>query len=162
MGANQARAILSAIVILIAGVFHNAYGFQIAPLSSEWEEKLTKEPTSNRARVAGKLGRLIKGPVHEEITQLAYDCANDGELVDDKNCASADVPFANAFVIAGIRWNDLPPFRLAAGEAAACKKLLSSSPACNTDQTVRFSTQPECWYCLFKAASATARAAATF
>lgn len=151
--ANQARAILSAIVILIAGAFHNAYGFQIAPLSSEWEEKLTKEPTSNRAKVAGKLGRLIKGPVHEEITQLAMGCTTaDKDLPTSTECATANARFATEFIIYGVRWNDLPPFSLRPNEGKRCTKLFGFGKACNISQTIRFSTQPDCWYCMFNAA----------
>lgn len=151
---NQACAAFSAVALLIAGAFHNAYGFQIAPLSSKWEETLTKEATSTRARIAEKLARLIKGPVHEEITQLAFGCPiEDKDLPADVQCATADAGFANHFINYGVRWNDLPPFMLRLGEGKQCKKSLGlGGAACNVSQTVRFSTQPECWYCLFKAA----------
>lgn len=144
---------LSAVLISIAFGGQYAYGFQIAPLSSAWEEKLTREPASNRARVAGKLVRLIKGPVHEEITQLAMGCpAEDKDLPTNTECATADATFANQFINYGVRWNDLPPFSLRPHEGKKCKKLFSSGQACNVSQTIRFSTQPECWYCMFNAA----------
>ena len=142
-------------VVAVSFVFggRQAYGFQIAPLSSGWEEKLTKEPTSSRARVAGKLGRLIKGPVHEEITQLAMGCpAEDKDLPTNTECATADATFANQFINYGVRWNDLPPFLLRPNEGKKCKKIFGSGQACNASQTIRFSTQPECWYCMFQAA----------
>ena len=124
--------------------------FQIAPLGSSFEAKLTNEPESTLAKVAGKLGILIKGPVHEEVTELAYYCPTDlPALANDTQCAQRDVPFASAFVIYGVRWNDLPPFQLRTDEGRGCKKFLTSGPACNTSQTIRFSTQPECWYCIF-------------
>lgn len=146
-----------ALSILVLLCLPQAVASQINIGGSRFEEALTKEPISTRTRVASVLGLLLKSPVHEEITQLAYDCDSLGSWVDDKSCASADVPFANAFVIAGVRWNDLPPFRLAAGQAAGCRKLFTIAPACNTSETVRFSTQPECWYCLFKAAAVVAK-----
>lgn len=127
--------------------------FQIAPLGSSFEAKLTNEKESTLATVAGKLGRLIKGPVHEEITQLAYYCPADlSALTTDNQCTARDIPFASAFVIYGVRWNDLPPFQLRKNEGQRCKKLLTRTPACNAEQTIRFSTQPECWYCIFSAA----------
>lgn len=144
---------LAAVAIAIACGGRHAYGFQIAPLSSEWEEKLTREPTSNRAKVAGKLGRLIKGPVHEEIAQLAMGCTTaDRDLPTNTECATADAGFATQFINYGVRWNDLPPFSLRPNEGRKCKKVFGFGPACNVSQSIRFSTQPDCWYCMFTAA----------
>jgi hypothetical protein len=134
----------------VTGVAGMAHAFQLAPTGSQFEAKLTNESPSWLARVAGKVGVLLKEPVHEEITQLAFGCPVDhGALHTDKACLGADQGFASHFVIYGVRWNDLPPFRLRHNEARGCKKLLGSGSACRVDQTVRFSTQPECWYCLF-------------
>jgi len=131
----------------------SAMGFQIAPLSSSWEERLTRESTIYRARVAASIGRLLKGPVHEEITQLAMGCAvGDSDLPSNTDCASPDLSFATQFVIYGVRWNDLPPFRLKPKEGSRCRKVFGIGPACNVEQTIRFATQPDCWYCIFKAA----------
>ncbi len=127
--------------------FSCAFAFQLAPMGSAFEARLTNETNSSLASAAGKLGVLLKSPVHEEITQLAFDCpADQVDLAGDTSCSGADMPFANAFVIYGVRWNDLPPFRLAPSEGN-CTYLGKS---CNVSQTVRFSTQPLCWYCLFK------------
>ena len=130
----------------------SASGFQLAPMGSQYEAKLTNESPSFLSRVAGKVGILLKEPVHEEITQLALGCpAEPGQLLTDRTCLGADQPFANPFIIYGVRWNDLPPFRLRHNEARGCKKLFGmGGQACKVDQTVRFSTQPECWYCLFR------------
>lgn len=66
------------LVVLFAHLLSvQAFAFQIAPLGSSFEAKLTNEPESTLAKVAGKLGRLVKGSVHEEITELAYDCPVD-------------------------------------------------------------------------------------
>jgi len=128
----------------------SADAFQIAPLGSSFEARMTNEPESTLAKVAGKLGKLVKRPVHEEITQIAFSCPVDIEsLANDEECARRDAPFGTAFVIYGVRWNDLPPFRLNQNEGKRCKKFLTGGPACNTSQTIRFSTQPECWYCIF-------------
>jgi hypothetical protein len=90
-----------------------------------------------------------------KITQLASGCPLlRSDLPGDVLCQGADQPFAGAYVIYGVRWNDMPPFRLNAGEGSQCKKLLVRTAACTVDQTVRFSTQPECWLCLFEDASA--------
>lgn len=54
--------------------------------------------------------------------------------------------YLTPYVIYGVRWNDLPPFKLSPDEGN-CTYLGKS---CNVKQTIRFSTQPLCWYCLFK------------
>ena len=136
-----------------------AFGFQIAPTGSKLEARLTNEPDSSLIRAAGRLGKLIKRPVHEEITQIGFDCPVqlDG-LRNDVVCAGSDAGYAEAFVIYGVRWNDMPPFRLSPGQGSKCRKYgFLASPACNASQTVRFSTQPDCWLCLFSDAEKVAQ-----
>jgi hypothetical protein len=133
--------------LALMGCCGAATAFQLAPMGSSFEARLTKETSSNLARVAGQVGVLLKSPVHEEITQLGFDCPADlAVLANDTLCSGADKPFASAFVIYGVRWNDLPPFMLST-EEGNCSYF---GKTCRVDQTVRFSTQPVCWYCLFK------------
>ena len=147
------RTIVIATAIYLTSA--SAIAFQLAPLGSDFEAKLTREKPSNLAKVAGKLGVLLKAPVHEEITQLGHSCAADMATLEiDKACASANAGFANHFVIYGVRWNDLPPFRLDADEGN-CSYL--GKNVCVKNQTIRFSTQPTCWYCLFKDAEEKAK-----
>lgn len=142
-------------VLWLATIGPVTYAYQIAPLGSKFEARLTSEKESRLAKIAGSLGILIKVPVHEEITQLGFGCPVDrGDLYNDDSCKGGDTGFANHFIIYGVRWNDLPPFRLSPGQGARCKKLgVLDVPACNTEQTIRFSTQPDCWYCLFQEAA---------
>lgn len=133
----------------------SAAAFQIAPMGSAFESRLTNETEASLARVAGVLGVLIKGRVHEEITQIGMGCpVEPSGLIGDESCAVRDRPFASPYVIYGVRWNDLPPFRLAPDEGN-CSSYFGKS--CNVAQTIRFSTQPQCWYCLFKDAEKTAQ-----
>lgn len=81
-------------------------------------------------------------PVHEEITQLIFGCDTSPDA-----CASPDIEFAPSSIIAGVRWNDDPPFRLAT----------TGIKECRTDQTIRVVTQPICWYHLFRHAEKRAR-----
>ena len=137
--------------LLLAGT---SAAFQIAPLGSEFEAKLTNESEATLARTAGKLGILLKGRVHEEITQLGMGCpVEPGRLTADATCGERDRPFASPYIIYGVRWNDLPPFRLAP-EEGNCTYLGKS---CKVSETIRFSTQPLCWYCLFTDAAKTAQ-----
>ena len=77
-------------------------------------------------------------PVHEEITARIYGCT-DG--CNDVDIAAEE---ADPYVLAGVRWNDDPPFQLQPGEG--------QHTHCKVEQTIRFTTQPRCWYELFTAA----------
>jgi hypothetical protein len=140
-------------VLIMMLICNSAQAFQIAPTGSSFEAELTREKDSNLYRVAGKVGVLLKAPVHEEITQLAGDCPANNGLINYERCAGANVGFVSPFIIYGVRWNDLPPFRLDDGEGN-CQYL-----GINTckPETVRFSTQPTCWYCLFQDAQKKAK-----
>ena len=85
-------------VTLAAGVFvlsSASMAFQIAPMGSAFESKLTNETENSLATVAGRVGVLIKGRVHEEITQIGMGCPIEpGALTQDVSCSSRDLPFA--------------------------------------------------------------------
>ena len=156
MKRSSIRSLISAWIgcgLLSLGASTSA--FQIAPLGTQHEARLTRQSDSTLSAIAGKLGVLIKKSVHEEITHLARGCeVEPGQLMTDTFCGRRDVGVASPFVIYGVRWNDLPPFRLLAGEGD-CHYLGLQS--CRTDQTIRFSTQPMCWYCLFRDADRIAK-----
>ncbi|WP_245598088.1 hypothetical protein [Ottowia thiooxydans] len=133
----------------------SAWAFQIGPLGTAQESRLTREPDSSLAKAADKVGVLIKGKVHEEITHIGAGCQIDRDRLEtDKFCSTSEGMAASPFVIYGVRWNDLPPFALSPGEGNC--QLLGQAYVCKP-QTVRFSTQPLCWYCLFKDAERTAQ-----
>ena len=70
---------------------------------------------------------LFTEAVHEEITQRIYGCEGDTAF-----CQDADLGMASPYVIAGVRWNDDPPFRLLPDQAKnlPCKTcLLYTSPS---------------------------------
>lgn len=135
------------VLVLALSATLPALAFQVGPTGSKFEAKLTNETESKLMSTAGLLGVLIKRPVHEEITQLGFNCpAESGSLPQDTTCSDGNIGFANPFVLYGVRWNDLPPFRLSTNEGN-CSYL---GTQCKVEQTVRFSTQPLCWYCLFK------------
>lgn len=132
-----------------------ALAFQIGPLGTAQESRLTREPDSSLAKAADKVGVLIRGRVHEEITHIGAGCQIDrNRLADDKFCSTTEGMAASPFVIYGVRWNDLPPFALSPGEGKC--QTLGEAFICK-QETVRFSTQPLCWYCLFKDAEKTAQ-----
>lgn len=148
---------LALTILLLASSWAGA--FQIGPLGTKHEERLTNESNSTLARIAGTLGVLIKTPVHEEITHLGKWChVERANLATDTYCSGRDVGFASPYVIYGVRWNDLPPFRLDKDQGNC--DYMGQKNVCRLDQTVRFSTQPACWYCLFKDAERKAQSKA--
>ena len=78
-----------------------------------------------------------------------YGCNGDAEV-----CSGSDALNAPAAVLAGVRWNDDPPFRLLRNQAKGTN--------CVATETIRFETQPGCWTALFLSANKRAVAGATF
>lgn len=103
---------------------------------------------SSLERTAAGWGLQAFGePVHEEITDRIFGC--DGVICDGENIVRAPAP-----VLAGVRWNDDPPFRISSGEGKGTR--------CKVTQTIRFQTQPYCWYELFDDANTKAAQGAVF
>jgi len=75
-------------------------------------------------------------PVHEEITNRIFGCQ------EGKPCEDPNSEYAGPHVLAGVRWNDDPPFLLQEGEAR--------NTPCKVTETIRFTTQPRCWAQLFR------------
>lgn len=90
--------------------------------------------------------RKFKSPVHEEITHRIYDCNYEGASI----CGNPDGEFASPYVLAGVRWNDDPPFQMNPNQAQStvCKTRYEDG----RPMTIRFITQPKCWAQLFLAA----------
>jgi hypothetical protein len=115
----------------------------LSPRGTKYEQHVSKEHSSWFERTAMALAREgalhFAEPVHEEITTRIFGC--DG---DEGMCGDPDMEFAGPFDLAGVRWNDDPPFQLQPDEG--------QNAGCKTTETIRFTTQPRCWYQLFKAA----------
>jgi len=119
-----------------------ALASSLSPRGTKYEQHVAKKNSNWFQRTVMALGRegvLFREPVHEEITNRIYGCG------DKEFCDDPEVEFAGPFILAGVRWNDDPPFQLQAGEG--------QHTSCKATETIRFTTQPICWYQLFKAAS---------
>ncbi len=117
----------------------NAY--KLATRSTPEERKLSGITSSywldlERA-VARRSVSVFTEPVHEEITNRIYGCEGDQAV-----CAGEEGSRVPVAVLAGVRWNDDPPFRMSAMQAKGTK--------CKTSETIRFETQPYCWAMLFE------------
>ncbi|MBW8311259.1 MAG: hypothetical protein K0M64_04420 [Rhizobium sp.] len=114
--------------------------------------KLSPEGTEEQRRMANIRGNWITklelfaanngvqhftDAVHEEITNRMFGC--DG---GKDECGGAESVRAPTAVLAGVRWNDDPAFRLHSGQGA--------HTACKVTDTIRFQMQPRCWYQLFE------------
>jgi len=128
-------------VLLLAGAEASAH--KLATQSTPDERRLAGITSGTRASAERLMAQwsleVFTEPVHEEITNRLYGCNGDA-------CAGSEATTAPASVLAGVRWNDDPPFRLLAGQA--------KSSSCKTQETVRFETQPWCWVSLFRDAEA--------
>lgn len=115
--------------------------YKLSPRSTAEERLLAGITSSYRTDIERALARMsVSGfsePVHEEITNRIYGCEGDV-------CSGGQAIFAPSAVLAGVRWNDDPPFRMTSRQNA--------STTCKTTETIRFETQPLCWVALFTAA----------
>lgn len=74
---------------------------------------------------------IIGASVHEEITNRSLGCDGDPDI-----CGAPEYETDFAYYLAGVRWNDDPPFRFSSGQG--------DFSGCVTTQTVRLVTQPQC------------------
>lgn len=128
-----------------------AEAFQLAPEGSFIERKLASRSQNAWEKVLS--GFALKGihkigePVHEEITNRILGCEGDGDI-----CGAPDYEPKNAYVLAGVRWNDDPPFRFEKGQG--------NFGGCQPGATVRLATFPRCWANVFKDGEKRARGGA--
>lgn len=118
-----------------------AAAFKLKPEGSFIERKLASRSQSYWEKLLA--GSALKGihkigeSVHEEITNRVLGCEGDGDI-----CGAPDYEPKNAYVLAGVRWNDDPPFRFEKGQG--------NFGGCEPGSTVRLVTFPRCWANVFK------------
>lgn len=134
-GVNIKRSLVAALAVAVIGP---ALAHKLATQSTAEERRLAGITSGTMASVERMLARLsvsaFTEPVHEEITNRIYGC--NGDICSGSVATAAPVP-----VLAGIRWNDDPPFRMSLQQARGI--------SCKTRETIRFETQPSCWVGLF-------------
>lgn len=143
------RLLLLSLVFLVS-INQYAWGFELSPLPTKSERHMAKKQYGIKFRTLFPIIdfglHTFSTPVHETLAQLGYDC---GSTVDD--CTDLDLDFANTGVIAGVRWNDDPPFQFKEGQGK-----YKDCPAAT--QTVSFALSTRCWVSHFKDVSAIADA----
>jgi hypothetical protein len=119
----------------------SALAFKLSPEGSFIERRLTNQTQSWLERVLTTSAlsgvHIFGASVHEEITNRILGC--DG---DEVMCGSPEYDPDFAYVLAGVRWNDDPPFRFEKGQG--------NFSGCEADTTIRFVTFPRCWGAVFK------------
>lgn len=118
-----------------------AAAFKLTPEGSFIERKLASRSQSYWERLLA--GTALSGiqkvgeAVHEEITNRILGCEGDADI-----CGAPDYEPKNAYVLAGVRWNDDPPFRF--------EKNQGNFGGCEAGATIRLVTFPRCWANVFK------------
>lgn len=115
--------------------------FKLTPEGSFIERKLANrtqgywEKFLSDAALRGV--HIVGESVHEEITNRILGCEGDADV-----CGAPDYEPKNAYVLAGVRWNDDPPFRF--------EKNQGNFGGCEPGSTIRLVTFPRCWANVFK------------
>lgn len=119
----------------------SAEAFKLSPEGSFIERKLASRSQSYWERTLAEYAlkgiHIVGGSVHEEITNRILGCEGDGDV-----CGAPDYDPMNAYVLAGVRWNDDPPFRFEKGNG--------NFGGCEPGATVRLVTFARCWANVFK------------
>ncbi|PXX45307.1 hypothetical protein [Undibacterium pigrum] len=117
------------------------WAFKLKPEGSFIERKLATRSQSEweklLAAVAFRGIHKVGESVHEEITNRILGCEGDADI-----CGAPDYEPKFAYVLAGVRWNDDPPFRFERGQG--------DFGGCQNGATVRLNTFPRCWANVFK------------
>lgn len=141
---------------ILVGVFFTSFpaeAFKPSPEGSFIERKLASRSQSKWERILSYFA--LKGihkfgePVHEEITNRILGCEGDTDI-----CGVPDYDTANAYFLAGVRWNDDPPFQFEKGHG--------KFGGCEPGATIRLVTFPRCWANVFKDGEARAKDGAHF
>lgn len=131
------------------------HAYDLSPKGTRLDRKIVEKWSGfldkYLSRVADKGLAKFKESVHEEITHRVYDCNHEGRDI----CGDPDAEFASPYVIAGVRWNDDPPFQLKSDQARSLDCKIETNE--KNPITIRFITQPVCWAELFLSAKKTAK-----
>lgn len=129
------------------------HAYQLSPEGTPEERALSgiKQSWARSAAVTSSnlYMRYFNEAVHEEVTNRIYGCEGGSDI-----CGGMQPSRVPAGVLAGVRWNDDPPFMLSPNAARRT--------TCKTTETIRFQTQPLCWGVLFKDAKKRAGAGEVF
>ena len=138
------------VFVQLIAVFSSASAFGLRP-ESEIDGKIKalapRPPVSRFWDEAAYVAiNHFSHPVHERITNLIWDCKSEEEC----NQTAPGKSFAPGAVIAGVRWNDNPPFELTTTSMKEC-----------AGRTLWLPNYSNCWIKLFKDGEKRARSGET-
>lgn len=132
---NIIMLIVTALILLTQSV----HAYKLFPNGTERERKIANLDSGlldNMLQWSTHKGILhFSEPVHEEIINRIYWCNDDCD-----NKAYAD-PDGYYYIMAGVRWNDDPPFILKSSNIDECVLKVS--------KVIRLVTEPTCWKQLY-------------
>ncbi|QIL79200.1 hypothetical protein G7047_04205 [Diaphorobacter sp. HDW4A] len=147
------RTTIAALSICALAPLSNAFELHPKPLSTEVKLAKLNGISFRAIYPAIEFGvHAFADSTHEALTRMAYECPM-GNLID---CQDEAFDVAPLGVIAGVRWNDDPPFQFAKGQGnyAACKDLIDKRAQEHKDPpTISFSLSVICWRNHFNAIS---------
>ena len=128
-------------LLLLVGLPSFAGAWQLSPEGSFIERKLASRSQNYFEKVLSSISlrgiAIVGNSGHEEITNRTLGCVGDADI-----CGAPEYEPEFAYILAGVRWNDDPPFRFSTGQG--------NFSGCKVAQTVRLTTQPVCWANTFK------------
>jgi hypothetical protein len=146
------RRVSAVVVLFLLLSAAPALAFEILPEATDLDGKVRqfKPPLRRYFDEAVAIGaERFRHPVHERVTHQIYGCPGGRD-----ECSLPVKPhrYAPDAVIAGVRWNDNPPFELESSK---------SLQGC-VGKTIRLPNFMDCWFLLFKDAERRARAGEVF
>ncbi len=125
-----------------------SFGFKLVPVATPMEQKLPKyQATLDQmlARITTRGIGHFTFSVHQQITNRIYNCDAD---LDSQDCLYPGKTWAPNSVLAGVEWNDNPPYQLSQS---------SGFPEC-VGETLRLPARKvQCWAKVFKDAETKAK-----
>ncbi len=136
------RALLLWLAAFCFSVFSfSVEAFKLTPEGSFIERKLASRDQNFWEKFLSDIAlrgiHKIGESVHEEITNRVLGCEGDADI-----CGAPEYDPDNAYILAGVRWNDDPPFRF--------KKNQGNFSGCEPEKTIRLVTFPRCWANVYK------------
>lgn len=137
------RAFITSLAFILGLFFlvSGAHGFKLSPQGAAVERALVKKDQGaidKAMTIATRFGiDKIGEPVHEEITNRILGCEGDASV-----CSDGEWDSGAAYVLAGVRWNDDPPFEFTKGHGAY--------RGCKYGNVIRLVTFTECWARVFE------------
>jgi len=147
-----AAATAAVMAMLLPG---SGWSYKVSPMGTDVDQKVEAKSLPWFNQTVDKLGLagleiFSRLAVHEEITRRAFDCATAPGL-----CRTEGSSYAGPYTMAGVRWNDDPPFQMQKQEAAGTPCIavvVDKQTGMERPMTIRFTTQPLCWDHLFREA----------